>query len=60
MGCDIESRKVWYFGPETTGPIMLIGVTKGVLYLNEIKDSVVSWVSMGNKRSTVIKEREEQ
>jgi elongation factor 2 len=42
-GWDIgEARKIWCFGPDGTGPNMVIDVSKGVQYLNEIKDSVVS------------------
>ncbi|KAG1805391.1 translation elongation factor [Suillus variegatus] len=32
-------RKIWCFGPDTTGPNLLIDVTKGVQYLNKITDS---------------------
>lgn len=42
------SKKIWCFGPETTGPNMFIDMCKGVQYLNEIKDSVVAafqWAS---------------
>jgi len=39
---DIGARKIWCFGPDTTGPNMVIDMTKGVQYLNEIKDSVVA------------------
>jgi len=44
----MEARKIWAFGPNTNGPNLLVDVTKGVQYLNEIKDSVVAglqWVS---------------
>ena len=34
-----DGRKIWCFGPEGTGPNLLIDQTKGVQYLNEIKDS---------------------
>lgn len=37
-----EARKIWSFGPDGTGPNLLIDCTKGVQYLNEIKDSVVA------------------
>merc|ERR1712079_595915 len=37
-----EARKIWCFGPETTGPNLMIDCTKGVQYLNEIKDSCVA------------------
>ncbi|KAJ3197478.1 Elongation factor 2 [Irineochytrium annulatum] len=48
-GWDVtEARKIWCFGPETSGANVLVDVTKGVQYLNEIKDSCVSafqWAS---------------
>merc|ERR1712223_605907 len=34
-----EARKIWCFGPDTMGPNIVIDATKGVQYLNEIKDS---------------------
>merc|ERR1711981_700459 len=34
-----DGRRIWCFGPEGTGPNLLIDQTKGVQYLNEIKDS---------------------
>lgn len=37
-----EARKIWCFGPDGTGPNILVDCTKGVQYLNEIKDSVVA------------------
>lgn len=37
-----EAKKIWSFGPNQSGPNMLVDVTKGVQYLNEIKDSVVA------------------
>merc|ERR1712202_35374 len=37
-----EARKIWCFGPDTNGPNLMIDCTKGVQYLNEIKDSVVA------------------
>merc|ERR1711993_53302 len=32
-----EARKIWCFGPEGTGPNLLMDVSKGVQYLNEIQ-----------------------
>merc|ERR1719481_2320305 len=32
-----EARKIWCFGPEGTGPNLLVDATKAVQYLNEIK-----------------------
>lgn len=37
-----DAKKTWCFGPETTGPNLLVNVTKGVQYLNEIKDYCVA------------------
>ena len=36
------AKKIWCFGPDTIGPNMFTDVTKGVQYLNEIKDSCVA------------------
>jgi elongation factor 2 len=44
-----EARKIWCFGPEGTGPNLLIDTTKGVQYLNEIKDSVVAGFQWATK-----------
>ncbi|EOD14875.1 hypothetical protein EMIHUDRAFT_420527 [Emiliania huxleyi CCMP1516] len=41
------TQKIWCFGPDGTGPNLVVDVTVGVQYLNEIKDSVVAgwqWV----------------
>merc|ERR1712205_95089 len=43
-----EALKIWCFGPDGMGPNMVVDMTKGVQYLNEIKDSVVAgfqWVT---------------
>jgi len=37
-----DARKIWCFGPDQTGPNLVTDVSKGVQYLNEIKDSVVA------------------
>jgi elongation factor 2 len=37
-----ETTKIWSFGPEHTGANMLVDMTKGVQYMNEIKDSMES------------------
>jgi len=44
-----EARKIWCFGPEGTGPNLLIDCTKGVQYLNKIKDSVVAGFQWATK-----------
>merc|ERR1712176_1190732 len=43
-----QTQKIWCFGPDGTGPNLVVDVTVGVQYLNEIKDSVVAgwqWVT---------------
>jgi len=43
-----DGRRIWCFGPDGTGPNLLFDVTKGVQYLNEIKDSCAAafaWVT---------------
>ena len=49
-----EARKVWCFGPETTGPNLLLDCTKGVQYLNEIKDSVVAGFQWATKEARAV------
>jgi len=51
-----EARKIWCFGPEGTGPNLLIDVTKGVQYLNEIKDSVVAGFQWATKEGPLCDE----
>jgi elongation factor 2 len=51
-----EARKIWCFGPEGTGPNLLIDCTKGVQYLNEIKDSVVAGFQWATKEGPMSEE----
>lgn len=51
-----EARKIWCFGPEGTGPNILVDVTKGVQYLNEIKDSVVAGFQWATKEGVLCDE----
>lgn len=51
-----EARKIWCFGPDTTGPNLLIDCTKGVQYLNEIKDSVVAGFQWASKEGVLCDE----
>lgn len=34
------AKKIWCFGPDATGANLVVDMTKGVQYLNEIKDSI--------------------
>mmetsp|Transcript_18206 Transcript_18206/g.20380 ORF Transcript_18206/g.20380 Transcript_18206/m.20380 type:complete len:860 (+) Transcript_18206:37-2616(+) len=45
-----EAKKIWFFGPDNSGPNMLVDTTKAAQYLSEIKDS------MGNAFQWVTKE----
>jgi len=51
-----EARKIWCFGPDTNGPNILIDCTKGVQYLNEIKDSVVAGFQWATKEGVLCDE----
>ena len=44
-----EARKIWCFGPDGTGPNLMTDCSKGVQYLNEIKDSVVAGFQWATK-----------
>mmetsp|Transcript_38624 Transcript_38624/g.74033 ORF Transcript_38624/g.74033 Transcript_38624/m.74033 type:complete len:844 (+) Transcript_38624:80-2611(+) len=50
------SKKIWCFGPETTGPNMMIDMCKGVQYLNEIKDSCVAAFQWASKEGPLCEE----
>merc|ERR1719295_708473 len=51
-----EARKIWCFGPDTNGPNLLIDCSKGVQYLNEIKDSVVAGFQWATKEGVLCDE----
>ncbi|KAJ3414870.1 Elongation factor 2 [Chytridiales sp. JEL 0842] len=56
-GWDVtDARKIWCFGPETTGANFLVDVTKGVQYLNEIKDSCVAAFQWATKEGCIAEE----
>ncbi|KAI0778312.1 P-loop containing nucleoside triphosphate hydrolase protein [Trametes elegans] len=57
FGWDVtDARKIWCFGPDTTGPNVLVDVTKGVQYLNEIKDSCVAAFQWATKEGVLAEE----
>ena len=56
-GWDVtDARKIWAFGPDTTGANLIVDQTKAVQYLNEIKDSVVSGFQWATKEGPVAEE----
>ncbi|KAF7306251.1 Elongation factor [Mycena indigotica] len=57
FGWDVtDARKIWAFGPDTTGPNLLVDVTKGVQYLNEIKDSCIAALQWATKEGVCAEE----
>ena len=50
------AKKIWCFGPDTTGPNLLTDVTKGVQYLNEIKDSCIAAFQWATKEGVMCEE----
>jgi elongation factor 2 len=51
-----EARKIWAFGPEGTGANILMDSSKGVQYLNEIKDSFVAGFQWATKEGPMADE----
>jgi len=51
-----DAMRIWSFGPETTGPNLLIDTAKGVQYLNEIKDSCVAGMQWASKEGVLCDE----
>merc|ERR1712098_880003 len=57
FGWDVtDARKIWCFGPDTSGANLLVDQTKAVQYLNEIKDSVVSGFQWASREGPVAEE----
>jgi elongation factor 2 len=56
-GWDVtDARKIWCFGPDTTGANVLVDQTKAVQYLSEIKDSVVSGFQWATREGPIAEE----
>jgi len=51
-----ESKKIWTFGPENTGPNFLVDGTKAVQYLNEIRDSMENAFQWATKEGIIAEE----
>ncbi|CAO2195004.1 unnamed protein product [Urochloa humidicola] len=51
-----DAKKVWCFGPATTGPNLLINTCKGVYYTGEIRDSVVAAFQAASKGGVLAEE----
>ena len=56
-GWDVaDARRIWCFGPDTTGPNVFLDGSKGVQYMNEIKDSVVAAFQWATKEGGLCEE----
>jgi len=51
-----DAKKIWCFGPETTGANLLVDVTKQVQYLQEIKDSMEAAFQWATKEGVMTEE----
>jgi len=57
FGWDKElTKKIWCFGPDTNGPNLFVDITKGVQFLNEIKDSVNAAMQWACKEGALAEE----
>lgn len=56
-GWDVtDARKIWCFGPDTTGANLLVDQTKAVQYLSEIKDSMISGFQWATREGPIAEE----
>lgn len=56
-GWDInDAKKIWCFGPETSGPNLLVDMTKAVQYLHEIQDSMEAAFQWATKEAVMTEE----
>jgi len=53
---DAHSKKIWCYGPETTGANVIVDVTVGVQYIAEIKEHVVSGMQWASKEGPLCEE----
>lgn len=57
FGMDEDAaRRIWCFGPDTTGCNLLMDVSKAVQYLNEVKDSAVAAFQWASKEGALCDE----
>lgn len=56
-GWDVtEARKIWCFGPDMTGANVLVDTTKGVQYMNEIRDACSGAFQWATKAGVICEE----
>ena len=51
-----SALKIWCFGPENQGPNLLVDQTKGIQYMNEIKDSMGTAFQYATKEGVLAEE----
>jgi len=51
-----EAQRIWTFGPENAGPNILVDTTKGVQFMNEIRDSCESAFQWATKEGVLCDE----
>jgi elongation factor 2 len=51
-----EARKIWCFGPDTSGPNVVVDVTKAVQNLHEVKDSFIAAFQWAAKEGVLCNE----
>jgi elongation factor 2 len=51
-----KGPKIWCFGPDTLGANLLLDVTKGVQFMNELKDSCVAAFQWASKEGVLCEE----
>jgi elongation factor 2 len=51
-----DTTKIWCFGPDNSGPNLVVDITKGVQYMNEIKESLVSSFQWSSKQGVLCEE----
>ena len=51
-----DAKKIWCFGPDTTGPNLLVDVTKQCQFLNEIQDSCNAAFQWATKEGVLTEE----
>lgn len=56
-GWDVtDARKIWGYGPDGTGANLFVDATKGISYLNEIKESVLGGFNWATKDGVLCEE----
>jgi len=53
-----EAQRIWTFGPENAGPNILVDATKGVQFMNEIRDSCESAFQWATKEGVMCEKHE--